>query len=61
MSQSRSGGRYEIRDGKPVLVERSGHSVTTAKPNRPAPSAESTPPDEVTSDENAEKAPTGRA
>lgn len=61
MSQSRSGGRYEIHDGKPVLVERSGHNVTTAKPQRPAPRAESTPPDEVNSDENAEEALTGRA
>nr|WP_300312750.1 hypothetical protein [Halomonas sp.] len=33
---TQSGGRYELRGGKRVLVERSGHKQANPKPTRPA-------------------------
>lgn len=34
---TRSGGRYEIRHGKPVLIERTGYTPEAETPKKPIP------------------------
>lgn len=54
---TRSGGRYVIRNGKPVLVERSGQQPETTEP---APSAAEQPVEEGP-DEDTQETPAGGA
>lgn len=54
---TRSGGRYVIRNGRPVLIERSGHQQPAPEP---APTA-TEQLEEDGQDEDTQEAPTGSA
>ena len=57
MTQPRRGGSYELRRGKPVLVERGGQPFA---PDTPAPRAVNPDRHKSDNDEDTQKSATGR-